>query len=93
MTKRRLLAASLVAIAFFATPAIAQKDGILKHPDPDRLAMDEVEDNLLLMVTDGNRRTTKQEWMKFMATEFDKLDRAKSAPSIQRRSRPPKNGR
>jgi len=78
MTKTKRLAASLIAIVLFEIPAIAQKDGVLKHPNPASRVIDEVKEILLLMDTDKDGRITKQEWMRFMAAEFDKLDAEKS---------------
>jgi len=72
-----LLATSLLALAFFSIPAIAQKDGVLKRPDPVLLATDDVKEILFLMNTDANGKITRDEWIRFMATEFDRLDPAK----------------
>jgi Ca2+-binding EF-hand superfamily protein len=46
----------------------------------DKLAIgeDEAKQLLLLVDTEKNGRVSKQEWMKFMEAEFDRLDRAKS---------------
>jgi hypothetical protein len=77
MTRPKLLAASLLAMAFFGSPAIAQKDGIFKRPDPTQPAIDDVKEILLLMNTDTNGRITRQEWIRFMTAEFDRLDPAK----------------
>jgi Ca2+-binding EF-hand superfamily protein len=38
----------------------------------------EVKELLLLMDTDKNGKISKQEWMKFMEAEFDRLDNDKS---------------
>jgi hypothetical protein len=77
MTRPKFLAASLLAMAFFGIPAIAQKDGIFKRPDPTQLAIDDVKGILLLMNTDTNGKITRQEWIRFMAAEFDRLGPAK----------------
>jgi len=42
------------------------------------LAEDEVKRLLLLMDTDKNGKISKQEWMKFMEAEFDRLDKSKN---------------
>ena len=77
MTRRKLLAASLLAMASFATSAIAQKDGLLKCHDPTQVAIDDVKEILLLMNGDTNGTITRQEWIRFMAAEFDRLGPAK----------------
>ena len=38
----------------------------------------ELKQLLLLMDTDQNGKISRQEWMKFMETEFDKLDKDKT---------------
>ncbi len=59
-----------------ATPAVAQKQSVPKPPQ-DRLALgeDEVRQLLLLMDADMNGKISKQEYMKFMESEFDRLDK------------------
>ena len=42
------------------------------------LAEENVKDLLLLMDTDRNGKISKQEWMKFMEAEFDRLDKDRS---------------
>jgi hypothetical protein len=79
MTRQKLLAASLLTMAFFGTPAIAQKDGLLKPADPTFLATDDVKEMLLFMNTDTNGKITREEWVSFMAAEFDRFDPAKNA--------------
>ena len=59
--------------------AIAQK----KTPDAPKqsvvvLGEDEVKQLLLLMDTDKNGKISKQEFMNFMSSEFDRLDKDKS---------------
>jgi hypothetical protein len=66
-------------MAFFGTPAIAQKDGLLKPADPTLLATDDVKEILLLMNTDTNGKITPEEWIRFMAAEFDRFDPARKA--------------
>jgi hypothetical protein len=79
MTRQKLPAASLLTIAFFGTPAIAQKDGLLKPADPTFLATDDVKEILLFMNTDTSWKITREEWIRFMAAEFDRFDPAKKA--------------
>ena len=66
---------------------LASTEGILRaqkmsvpKPPPDRsvLAQEDVKELLLLMDTNQNGKITKQEWMKFMEEEFDRLDSMKT---------------
>jgi len=61
----------------FLGTAAAQKASVPKPQD--RLAMGEeyVRQLLLLMDTDRNGMVTKQEYMKFMEVEFQRLDKTK----------------
>jgi len=47
-------------------------------PDKFELGEDQVKALLLLMDTDKNGKISKAEWMKFMAEEFDRLDKDKN---------------
>jgi hypothetical protein len=58
--------------------AAAQKASVPKPQDKLALAEDEVKQLLLLMDTDKNGKISKQEWMRFMKAEFDRLDKAKN---------------
>lgn len=58
--------------------AVTQKDGVRKLQDELALGEDEVKQLLLLMDTKRTGKVTKQEWMKFMEAEFDRLDKTKS---------------
>ena len=78
MTKANMLAGILGASLIFFGIATAQKDGIERHLDPAILAGENVKALLLLMDADKNGKITKEEWMKFMSAEFDRLDRYKS---------------
>jgi len=66
------LATALVGIA------MGQKTTPGKPPDKVALGVDEVKQLLLLMDTDKNGKISKQEYMNFMAAEFDRLDKDKS---------------
>ena len=70
-----VLLAVLVATGATLGTAVARNDG----PNP-QLAIGENEVNqlLLLMDTDKNGKISRQEYMKFMEAEFDRLDRDKS---------------
>ena len=57
---------------------VAQKAATPKPQDKLALGEAEVKQLLLLMDTDKNGKISKQEWMKFMEAEFDRLDTSKS---------------
>jgi EF hand len=58
--------------------AVAQRTTTPKPQDKLALGEAEVKQLLLLMDTDKNGKISKQEWMKFMEAEFDRLDKDKS---------------
>jgi hypothetical protein len=72
------LLATLFAIDGIAGVAFAQKDSAPKPHDKLALGEDQVAELLLLMDTNKDGRITKQEWVKFMEAEFDRLDKQKS---------------
>ncbi len=57
---------------------VAQKAPAPKPQDKLALGESEVKQLLLLMDTDKNGKISKEEWMKFMEAEFDRLDKDKS---------------
>jgi len=67
----------LLAMMVFGI-AVAQKAAAPKPQDKLVLGELEVKQLLLLMDTDKNGKISKQEWMKFMGEEFDRLDTDKS---------------
>jgi hypothetical protein len=74
-----LVIAALCAIGAIVGTVSAQNPGISPHPvDKTALAEDEVKQLLILMDTDKNGKISKQEFMKFMEAEFDRLDKDKS---------------
>ena len=58
--------------------AAPQKDSFPKPQDKLVLGEDEVKRLLVIMEPDGSGRISKAEYMKFMETEFDRLDKNKS---------------
>jgi hypothetical protein len=72
---------SLVAIAVLVATwailgtAVAQWQAVPKPQDKLALGEPEVTQLLLLMDTDKNGNISKEEWMKFMESEFDRLDK------------------
>ena len=55
----------------------AQKAAVPKPQDKLALGEDDVKKLILLIDTDKTGKITKQEWMKFMEAEFDRLDKNK----------------
>ena len=79
--KKRLLIAPLIAALVAAGAMLLAASPQKGDPKPqDKLAIGEAEVKqlLLLMDTDKDGRISKQEWMKFMEAEFDRLDKDKS---------------
>ena len=73
-----VIAALCVAGGLVGTVS-AQNPGISPHPVNRKvLAENEVKDLVFLMDTDKNGKISKQEFMKFMEEEFDRLDTDKS---------------
>jgi hypothetical protein len=58
--------------------AVAQKAGVAKPQDKLAIGEGEAKQLLLLVDTDKKGKVSKQEWMKFMEAEFDRLDKAKT---------------
>jgi hypothetical protein len=70
--------AVVVATLALQGPLVAQKAAVPKPQDKLALGEPEVMQLLLLMDTDKNGKISKQEWMRFMEAEFDRLDKDKS---------------
>jgi hypothetical protein len=68
----------LILVTLLSGIAIGQKTTPPKPPDKLAIGEDEVKQLLLLMDTDKNGKISKQEYMNFMAAEFDRLDKDKS---------------
>jgi len=82
MTQRSLLATTLLIACMCGGGALretslAQKASVPKQPDKSAIATENVKELLALMDTDKNGNISKQEWMRFMETEFDRLDTKK----------------
>jgi hypothetical protein len=84
MFRRTKVAFVMVVIAMLATiwgmlgTAVGQKAPVPKPQDKVAIGEDEAKQLLLLVDTDRNGKVSKQEWMKFMEAEFDRLDQAKT---------------
>jgi Ca2+-binding EF-hand superfamily protein len=66
-----------IALAL-ACAVVAQKTSVPKQQDKTALASPHVKELVLLMDADKNGKISKQEWMKFMEAEFDRLDKDNS---------------
>jgi hypothetical protein len=75
-----IIVALSVLVATWAMPrtTVAQKAAAPKTQDKLVLREEEVKQLLLLMDTHENGKISKQEWMKFMEVEFDRLDKGKN---------------
>jgi hypothetical protein len=84
MLKRTKTVFVVVIIAMLTTTwgmvgtAVAQKAAVPKPQDKIAIGEDEAKQLLLLIDTNKNGRISKQEWMKFMEAEFDRLDNAQT---------------
>ncbi len=79
MSRRKVAVVIAVIIALVLTPTmagtvVAQKASVPKPQNNLALGQEEVRQLLLLIGTDKNGKISKQEWMKFMEAEFDRLD-------------------
>src|SRR6202051_1504304 len=76
-TNRVRITLAIVVLVVLGT-ALAQKAAVPKPQDKLALGENEVKQLLLLMDTDQSGKISKQEWMKFMEAEFDRLDKEKN---------------
>jgi EF hand len=68
----------LLALGAEQNTAVPQKSAVPKPQDNLALGEGEVRRLMLLIDPNENGKITKQEWMKFMEAEFDRLDKDKS---------------
>jgi hypothetical protein len=74
----------VLAIAFLAATcaisgnAAEERQTLPKPPDKQMLRAEEVRQMPLLMDTDESGKISKQEWLRFMEAEFDRMDPGKS---------------
>ena len=84
MLNRTKIVLVTLVIAMLATTwgmvgtAVGQKAAVPKPQDKLAIGEDEAKQLLLLVDTDKKGKVSKQEWMKFMEAEFDRLDKAKN---------------
>jgi hypothetical protein len=69
---------ALVAVGSIIGTAAAQKDSTPKPQNKLALGEDQVRQLVLLMETDPRGKVSKQQYMKFMEAEFERLDRDKN---------------
>jgi Ca2+-binding EF-hand superfamily protein len=79
LTRTNIVRVIAVLVATWAIPgvAVAQKAAVPKPQDKLALGENQVYQLLLLMDTDKSGKISKQEWMKLMEAEFDRLDKDK----------------
>jgi hypothetical protein len=83
MLNRTKIVLVMLVIAILGTTwgmvgtAGAQKAAVPKPQDKIAIGEDEAKQLLLLIDTDKNGKISKQQWMKFMEAEFDRLDKTK----------------
>jgi hypothetical protein len=70
--------AAMVAMGGMLGNAAAQKASVPKPQDKLALGEDEVKKLLLIMEPDKKGKISKQEYMKFMEAEFERLDMEKN---------------
>jgi hypothetical protein len=76
---RIVLFVGLLALTGVMLPTgVAQKAAVPKPQDKVALGEEEIKQLLLLIDTEKRGRISKQEWMKFMEAEFDRLDKSKN---------------
>jgi hypothetical protein len=73
-----LFVATLTLAGALLRTGVAQKAAAPKPQDKLALGEEEVKQLLLLIDTNKNGKISKQEWMKFMEAEFERLDKGKS---------------
>jgi Ca2+-binding EF-hand superfamily protein len=84
MLNRTKIVLVTLVIAMLATTwgmvgtASAQKAAVPKPQDKLEIGEEEAKQLLLLVDTEKKGKVSKQEWMKFMEAEFDRLDKAKT---------------
>jgi hypothetical protein len=78
VVKVTLALAILVASSAVLETTVAQKASVPRAQDKLALGENQIKQLLLLMDTDKNGKISKQEYMRFMEAEFDRLDKNKS---------------
>jgi hypothetical protein len=73
-----VLSTMLAVTGALLRPGVAQKAAAPKPQDKLALGEEEVKQLMLLIDTEKKGKISKQEWMKFMEAEFDRLDKSKN---------------
>ena len=73
-----ILFAAVLVLETMHGVAAAQKASVPRPQNTLALGQDEVQQLLLLIAGDKNGKITKEEWLKFMAAEFDRMDKNKT---------------
>jgi hypothetical protein len=75
MKRRDAITAMMAGTAVLVSKSFAQDTAnVPVRPNVPVIAEDNVKQLLLLMDTNKNGKISKDEWMKFMSAEFDRLD-------------------
>jgi len=69
-----LLFAALIAVAVVPTAVPQTKASVPKHQDKRAMAENEFKQLLLLMDVNKDGKISKQEYMRFLEAEFDRID-------------------
>jgi Ca2+-binding EF-hand superfamily protein len=77
VTPQKLAVALIAGVLAVAIVTVAQKASVPKQPSKATQAQRNVKELLLLMDTDKKGKISKEEWMKFMEAEFERLDTKK----------------
>ena len=72
-----VIVATLIATLGMPRTSVAQKAAGPKPQDKLALGEEQAKQLLLLIDTDKSDKISKQEWMKFMEADFDRLDKDK----------------
>ncbi len=72
-----VIVAMLIVTFAIAGTSAAQKAAVPKPQDKLAIGEEQAKQLLLLIDTDKSGKISKQEWMKFMEAEFDRLDKDK----------------
>ena len=78
MTRTKPIVVLMSVALALTSAAFAQKASVPKQQEQAALTGPHVKELMLLMDTNENGKISKQEWMKFMEAEFDRLDKDKS---------------
>ena len=78
VTRMAVIAVLIVTLGVLGAALAQTKATAPKPQDKLALAEEHARELFLLIDTDKSGKISKQEWMKFMEAEFDRLDKAKN---------------